>query len=230
VALASVGVLALLLASHARADAWDQKTVFTFGEPVEIPGQVLSPGTYVFKLMNSMSDRSVVEVFNQNENHSYGMFLTIPDYRMQPTGKVVITFAERSAGAPPAVKAWFYPGENYGHAFVYSKARAAVAQVNHETVASTTPQTVAPSAPETAETTPSPAANTEAPPAMSQQQTPPTSENESAERTAPEATPAPAPEPLPKQLPQTASDLPFIALTGLLSLASAFLLRWVRAN
>ena len=37
----------------AYADEWDQKTIFTFSAPVEIPGQVLGAGTYVFKLADS---------------------------------------------------------------------------------------------------------------------------------------------------------------------------------
>ena len=44
-----VGVLGAML-PQAKADEWNQKTIFTFSGPVEIPGQVLSPGTYVFKL------------------------------------------------------------------------------------------------------------------------------------------------------------------------------------
>jgi hypothetical protein len=37
------------MVQRASADDFDQKTVFTFSGPVEIPGQVLSAGTYVFK-------------------------------------------------------------------------------------------------------------------------------------------------------------------------------------
>src|ERR1700727_3091825 len=104
------------IVQRAAADDFDQKTVFTFSGPVEIPGQVLSAGTYVFKLADSASDRSVVQVFNQDQNHFYGTFLTIPDYRLKPAGKPIITFDERAAGSPEAVRAWFYPGENYRHA------------------------------------------------------------------------------------------------------------------
>ena len=50
---------------QARADEWNQKTVFTFSGPVEIPGQVLQPGTYVFKLADSASDRNIVEVLTR---------------------------------------------------------------------------------------------------------------------------------------------------------------------
>ena len=55
---------------RATADEWDQKTVFTFGGPVEIPGQVLPAGTYVFKLADSPSDRNIVQVFQQGRKTS----------------------------------------------------------------------------------------------------------------------------------------------------------------
>ncbi len=131
-----IGVLGIML-PQAKADEWNQKTVFTFSGPVEIPGQVLNSGTYVFKLMDSQSDRNIVQVFNKNENHLYGTFLTIPDYRLKPAGKPIITFEERAAGSPEAVKAWFYPGENYGHEFVYPKVKAVqLAKANNQPVAS----------------------------------------------------------------------------------------------
>jgi len=108
-----------------KADEWNKKTVFTFSAPVEIPGQVLTPGTYVFKLLDTASDRHIVQVFNKDQNHLYATFLTIPDYRMKPPEKPLITFEERPAGSPEAIKAWFYPNDNYGNEFVYPKARAA---------------------------------------------------------------------------------------------------------
>src|SRR5579872_6094684 len=106
--LAGVGMLGAML-PHAKADEWNQKTVFTFSGPVEIPGRVLQPGTYVFKLADSLSDRNIVEVYNKDENHLYGIFLAIPDYHLKLADKPIITFEERAAGAPQAVKAWFYP-------------------------------------------------------------------------------------------------------------------------
>jgi hypothetical protein len=122
---------------RANADERDQKTIFTFSGPVEIPGQVLDGGTYVFKLADSASDRSIVQVFSEDETHLYGTFLTVPDYHQQPSGKTIINFEERAAGDPEAVKAWFYPGDNYGHDFVYPRAKAAaLAKANNQPVAS----------------------------------------------------------------------------------------------
>src|SRR5579859_1204635 len=134
--LVGMGLIGMMM-PNAKADEWNQKTIFTFSGPVEIPGQVLSAGTYVFKLADSQSDRSVVQVFNKSENHLYGTFLTIPDYRVKPSGKPIITFDERASGSPEAVRAWFYPGENYGHDFVYPKTKAVVlAKANNQPVAS----------------------------------------------------------------------------------------------
>jgi hypothetical protein len=107
-----------------HADEANKRTLFTFNAPVEIPGQVLIPGKYVFKLLNSTADRNVVQVFDKDERHLIGTFLTIPDYRMTAPSKPLITFEERPAGTPEAIKSWFYPGDNMGNEFVYPKARA----------------------------------------------------------------------------------------------------------
>src|SRR6204780_5738253 len=128
---------AALMAVRATADAWDQRTIFTFSGPVEVPGQVLDGGTYVFKVADSSSDRDIVQVFSEDESHLYGTFMTVPDYHLQPSGKTIINFDERAAGDPEAVKSWFYPGDSYGHDFVYPRAKAvALAKANNQPVAS----------------------------------------------------------------------------------------------
>jgi hypothetical protein len=211
-----------------KADDWDQRTVFTFSGPVEIPGQVLLPGTYVFKLANSSSDRNIVQVFNKDENHLYGTFLAIPDYRLRPADKAIITFSERPVGTPEAVRAWFYPGENYGHDFVYPKPKAVVlAKANNTPVASMPA--------ELAQNTTMPATTMQEPHVVAMQTTPlkaqkPTEDEvEIAEVFA--LTDVPAPDaPAPAQLPATASNLPLIGLAGLLSLSVAFGLRRATAK
>ena len=113
-----------------RADDWNRKTVVTFRGPVEIPGVhlqgwgVLPAGTYVFKILDSQSDRHIVQIFNADETQIYATILAIPNYRLQATDKTVMTFRERPAGQPEALRAWFYPGRNWGEEFVYPKAKA----------------------------------------------------------------------------------------------------------
>ena len=127
VALSS-GALCTVLAGTASAQqGWDKKTRVTFNVPVEIPGisaQVLPAGTYVFKLMDSPSDRHIVQIFSSDESHHYANILAIPNWRLRPTDKTVMTFSERKAGEPQAIRAWFYPGDNFGQEFVYPKKQA----------------------------------------------------------------------------------------------------------
>jgi hypothetical protein len=122
-----VSVIALAILPKARADEWNRKTVVSFSAPVEVPGvgaQVLPAGTYVFKIVDSASDRHIVQIFNEAENHVYTTILAIPNYRLKTTDKTVMTFRERAEGQPEAIRAWFYPGRQWGEEFVYPKSRA----------------------------------------------------------------------------------------------------------
>jgi len=103
----------------AKADEWNKETTVSFKEPVAVPGQVLAPGTYVFKLANSQSDRHIVQIFTEDQREIVATVLAIPAYRLTPTDDTLITFEERSAGTPEAVKRWFYPGDLNGVGFVY---------------------------------------------------------------------------------------------------------------
>jgi hypothetical protein len=226
--LVGLGVLALL--PGAKADEWNQKTVFTFSGPVEIPGQVLPAGTYVFNLANSQSNRNIVQVFNKDENRIFGTFLAIPDYRLRPSDKPIIKFAERTAGSPEAIKAWFYPGRNYGHEFVYPKTEAlALAKANHTPV---------PSMPaELTESTTKPAVTMNGPEVVALNAAPLMAEKPTGEEVElarvfliarPQAS-APNTE-LPETLPDTATSLPLVGLIGLLSLGTAVTLRLAAAR
>jgi len=217
-----LGVLAIAI-PQARADEWDQKTVFTFSGPVEVPGQVLNSGTYVFKLMESQSERSIVQVFNKNENHLLGTFLTIPDYRLKPAGKPIITFEERATGSPEAVKAWFYPGENYGHEFVYPKAKAVqLAKANNQPVASMPTELAA--------NTTMPATTMKEAHVVAMKQAPLKAQKPTEEEVEVAEVFLLSPPAVPDSLPQTASSLPLVGLIGLVAFGTARLLRRVGAN
>jgi len=113
-------LLCATLAPGARADQWDKKTIVTFGEDVEIPGQILPAGTYVFKLATNTSDRHIVQIWTADENHILATIMTIPNSRLDPYDQSRFEFDERSSGSPMALKVWFYPGDNTGQEFVYS--------------------------------------------------------------------------------------------------------------
>ena len=125
-----IALIGGVLAPGAKADDWNRKTVIAFSAPVEIPGVhlagwgVLPAGTYVFKILDSQSDRHIVQIFNKDETTIYATILAIPNFRLKATDKTVMTFRERPAGEPEALRAWFYPGRNWGEEFVYPKAKA----------------------------------------------------------------------------------------------------------
>jgi hypothetical protein len=116
--------LAVTLVPKADADLKDKKTIVTFSAPVEVPGKVLPAGTYVFKVLDSTGNRNVLQIFDKDEKHLEATILTVPDYRPTTPEKPVINFEERSSDSPPALKAWFYPDDNYGWEFVYPHKRA----------------------------------------------------------------------------------------------------------
>ena len=100
-----------------RADDWDKKTLMTFSDAVQVPGATLPAGTYVFKLAESNADRYIIQIFNERESHIYATVLAIPDIHLEPRGKTLVSFYEAPAGQPQPVKAWFYPGDNFGFEF-----------------------------------------------------------------------------------------------------------------
>lgn len=238
-ATASLGLLGIALAPSVRADEWDKKTILTVNEAIQVPNKVLPPGKYVMKLMNSTADRHIVQIFNGDETQIEATILAIPNYRLEPTGKTEFQFWETPPGQPKALRAWFYPGDNFGQEFAYPKTAATqIASYTQTQV----PSTEATSAADlnTAQVTTEQPAPQPAPQPTSEvaQSTPPPAPapepQEPAAQEAPAATqtPAPAPEPTPApaDLPKTASGLPLIGLVGLLSIGGYGLLRLARAS
>lgn len=214
--LAIATVLSLLVvgvfSTNAKADQWNQLTKVTFSGPVEIPGfhgpMVLAPGTYVFKLLDVSGSRNVVQIFNEDQTHLYTTILAISNYRLTPTGETVITFAERPADTPPAVKAWFYPGRAEGHEFVYPKPQAVeLAREANEPVLSM-PE-------EEASNLAQPIKSAEEPAVKALEKAPVVAEEPSGREEAESAVVQPE-EQAANTLPRTASEMPLVALGGIL--------------
>jgi hypothetical protein len=227
-----VALMGAIFSPAARADEWNRKTTMNFSEPVEIPGVhlkgwgVLPAGTYVFKILDSQADRHIVQIFNADETICYATILAIPDYRLKATGNTVVTFRERAAGEPQAIRAWFYPGENWGDEFVYPKARAVE-------IAKTSNVPVLFLAVEVPLEVDAPVKTVDEPVVMQLKQAPVMAIKPTGEEVelALVVTPPPAlaiqPDTAPVEtaaatLPKTASGFPLIALFGLLALGAAW--------
>ena len=69
-----LALMGAVFSPGAKADEWNKKTMITFSGPVEIPGVhlkgwgVLPAGTYVFKILDSQTNRHIVQIFNKERN------------------------------------------------------------------------------------------------------------------------------------------------------------------
>jgi hypothetical protein len=191
-------------------------------------------------LVNSLSDRHIVRVFDKNQERVITTILAIPNYRLQSTDKTVFEYWEVPAGQPRALQAWFYPGDNFGQEFAYHKqtavqiaayVSAAVPAIEFDTTAAedlktmpivvidrsgmATPLAVTkPDAAQAFETVPIQTAAVAA---------------EASKKTAERAKPSPAEDTTPQTLPNTASIIPMVVLMGVFAFA-AFALLGIRAR
>ena len=238
--VAGLVLISAMTAPVSLADDWNRKTIITFSGPVEIPGVhlkgwgVLPAGTYVFKILDSQSDRHIVQIFSKDEKTVYATVLAIPNYRLKVTDKTVMTFSERPAGEPEALRAWFYPGRNWGEEFVYPKARAVqIAKASNMPVLFTPAELPLEVAEPIKSANEPVVADLRKAPVMAIKPTgeevqlaevittPPAEETPQAISESAAAQPQPAPPPM-TELPATASNLPLIGMLGLLLLGAAF--------
>ena len=233
--LAMTGVLAVasgIMASRAQADQWNKKTILTVNEPIQVTDTVLDPGKYVFMLENSPSDRHIVRIFNEDQTRLVDTAMAMPNYRIQPTGNSRFMFWETPPGTGRALRAWFYPGDNFGQEFPYPKhAKVLTAQAT-----APAPTVTAQERPAPQEATPpaesEPAPESQPAPEASRETAPAEQPAEVAQNRppapAPEAQPAPQQQPRARELPQTSSPYTWFGFTGALLLGLAGLLRLKR--
>lgn len=234
-----VGLIGAAFAPSLQADEWNKRTILTVNESIQVPNKVLTPGKYVMRLLDSPSNRHIVQIFDENEQHLITTVLAIPNYRLQPTGDTQFGFWETPAGQPKALRSWFYPGDNFGQEFAYPKNEAMQIAANaNQPVPTTYAQSEADlttarvgtidqagreaemptgtMASQTPQQTPQPQPQPE--PQQQAQVTPqPAPADQSTADRA--STPAPVPQATPQTLPRTASPAPMIALFGLIALA-----------
>ena len=240
--IALAAVIGMAGAGIVGADELDKKTTITTDEVMQVPHATLQPGTYVIKLVGSPSDRHIVQFLDKGEKHVITTMIAIPNERLRATGKSVFAFWEVPAGQPKALRAWFYPGDDYGQEFAYPKelasritgsnngakvpieqqkdtdaaASAPTDQQSSTTVASNESTATAEPIPAPAEVTDAPAQPPSPPIAMDQQpanSVPAAADTSDAQQISQNTAP--------ETLPRTASNLPLLAIIGLLAIVAA---------
>jgi len=226
--MCAMAMLAGLAPANASAQTADKRTYFTFSGPVDMPGVALPAGRYVFRLANPDTSRNVIQVASADGKRVFGMFHAYPADRSTASNEAEVRFLEASAGTPPAIKTWWYPGERTGYEFIYPKQQARrIAQRTRQSVLTTRNDTTTTQETDTTDLTRVSPGGTEA----------------GANSTAAEASPAGSPrsgqlasDSAPTkvgtvarartELPRTASTTPLIALIGVLMLAAAAIIRF----
>ncbi len=149
-ALCALGALVFgscLLVSPAKAGPQDELTKFTFTNPVEVPGAVLQPGSYWFKVSDQQNDQqlNVIQIYTedfsrlvadvpaiseQHEAEGYGTAVPVP-----AMNDIELKVAEGQGKQPQTLMGWFYPYGFSGHELVYSaNERARLSETKTQTV------------------------------------------------------------------------------------------------
>jgi hypothetical protein len=145
-----------VFATQLRAQNVDtnERTVFMFKTPVELPGVVLEPGEYEFRLAET-PQRNVVQVLRREDMKPMGQFTFAPSERERAIDETIVLFKEAREGLTPAIQYWYVPDQKVGKEFIYPKDQA-------QKIAARTGQTVrseeGPITASTAEANPAPPA------------------------------------------------------------------------
>jgi len=109
-----------ILVPVAHAGSLHQLTKLTFNGPVQIPGNIVLPGgTYWFEIPDAAQPNTVV-IYNSTRTKAGAIESTRVAFKPTATSKTELIFAEGTSRDAIALEKWFYPGTDYGHAFVYS--------------------------------------------------------------------------------------------------------------
>jgi hypothetical protein len=105
--------------SPLKAESPWEKAVVTFDRPVEVPGKVLPPGSYMFK---TVENNELVQIFSADERQLFATVLVVPEDRPAVSSDIdcfVQLNKTRGAGAPQEVQSFFLPGRTSGYLFIY---------------------------------------------------------------------------------------------------------------
>jgi hypothetical protein len=119
--LTTTGAAVLLaLGAMAPAGAGDipsQPTPVKFLRSVQLPGQTIPAGDYVFERANTQTTANVVLVRGRNNGVQWMGFTDVAERRDPHSASVQLSEARQ--GEAPRVLAWFPTGSRTGVAFIY---------------------------------------------------------------------------------------------------------------
>jgi hypothetical protein len=211
-------LVAFAVAGVLRADvAPEKKSTLTITSPLEVPGAVLEPGTYVVKLADTESNRNVVTFTTADETKVIAMAIATPHVAADDPQHSTFVFYAVPEGATKVLRTWFAPNDRYGQDFVYPAERAAALR---QTTNSEVPVMTAEQSREISDRMKSP------PPAVAEARPPAPEPPPPAAVSDSDKTPATMTADATTALPKTASKTPLLLVAGLVALGIASGLRF----
>jgi hypothetical protein len=228
-------VIAIGLVGAVQGDvAPDKKSTLTIATPLEVPGAILDPGTYVVKLVDTQSNRNIVTITSVDEKKVYATAICTPHVAADDPRHTTFMFYSTPEGANKVLRTWYAPNDRYGQDFVYPADRAAALRqvTNAEVPAMTAEQSTelanrpAPVAVISDAEPPKPIEAPAPPPPAPVVETAPAPAPAIAVETAPAPAPATMTADASETLPKTASKTPLVLAAGILALGVASGLRF----
>jgi hypothetical protein len=113
----SLGLLAGLFANPLKADDFNKETIVKIDSPMKVGNVVLTPGKYDFQLAQTQTNQNVVWIRDARDYHLIATIFGNTAYRLQPSGDPSWVFYPTAPGQVPALKTWYFAGENSGVSF-----------------------------------------------------------------------------------------------------------------
>ncbi len=225
----AVSAFAALISVPVAFAQSQEAATFNVDQPLQVGTKILQPGIYAIRLLPTFADRTKVQVTSPDQQTIYATVLTVP-HLLSPkdeTDHPTFVYYPAADGAPAALRTWYatIAGSMGGHDIVYEETRAKqLARLTKSTVVSYTGDQMADLDKTelhvvTPEETIQPYVITA--PTM-------TSSTETTTTTTTSEAPVQVAEARPVEMPQTASNIPLIALLGLMTLGGAIAVRVVR--
>jgi hypothetical protein len=200
----AAGLVGSALRADTNAADPEKKAVIAIQSPMEIPGSVLQPGSYVFKQSGAQNGWTVVQIYNQSESTLVTTVIAYPNPKLATNGETIMTYSAPGSNGQ-VLEAVTFPGDAAPDQFAYPAAEAdRIGSANRVRIPSTGTNDAYPSSlPDAASSWSAPiSGGINGTQAMS-------SPNATADAT----------------LPQTASSLPLIGIVGISAFAGLLALR-----
>jgi hypothetical protein len=121
----AVSLMSSAVVPALMADESDKKTNITIDRSIDVQGTVLPAGSYVMTRAGSSPNGHIVQIYRADDNHLVAIVQAIPAYRLATTPDPQLKFYAETESGTPALRTWFYPGDNFGVEFRPGRGEAA---------------------------------------------------------------------------------------------------------